>query len=228
MTNIDNNNDINSKEKDKNAEERHYAEGLLNIIKNEEVIDLLDEKKWEKRKLGFIKLKEIICNIYINKKNFDIFFMYIYIKLNNFKETNFNLIKEGIQCLISLINKINNTQYENTNSKISDKKYIKILLNDLFEKIADNKIKDSYLNLLNVLNDNYSYKEILDNLFDKLKNTNKVNVLKEYALYMIDVIKENQILDNNNENNINIIYIIDFAVRLCNNSNPQLRKISIK
>ena len=227
LSNIDNNNDINSKEKVKNGEERHYTEGLLNIIKNEEVIDLLDEKKWENRKLGFIKLNEFICNNYINKKNFDIFFMYIYIKLNNFKETNFNIIKEGIQCLISLINKINNTQYENTYSKISDKKYIKILLNDLFEKIADNKIKDSYLNLLNVLNDNYSYKEILDNLFDKLKNTNKVNVLKEYALYIIDLIKENQILDNNNENNINIIDIIDFAIRLCNNSNPQIRKISI-
>ena len=224
--NIENNNEINlvKKEKVRSAEEKHCVEGILNIIKNEEIIDLLDEKKWENRKLGFIKLNEFISKNTVNKKNFDLFFTYIYIKLNNFKETNFNLIKEGIHCLISLIN---NTEYEDTNSKISDKKYIKILLNDLFEKIADNKIKDSYLNLLNVLSDNYSFKEILDLLFDKLKNTTKVNVLKEYALYIKNLIEINQILENNNANNINIKDIIDFAIKLSNNSNPQIRKISI-
>ena len=226
--NIDNINDNNSEKKKKvrSAEEKHYIDELLNIIKNEEIIDLIDDKKWENRKNGFIKLNEFIIQNKINKKNFDIFFMYIYIKLNNFKETNFNLIKEGIQCILSLFSQINNNNYEDANFKISDKKYIKILLNDLYEKIADNKIKEIYLNLLEILNNNYSYKEILDILFDKLKNTKKVNILKEYAIFIKYLIEIKKILENNNEN-INIKNIIDFTINLSNNSNPQIRKISI-
>ena len=213
-----------NKKKVRSPEENHYINELVNIIHNEEIIDLIDDKKWEKRKVGYIKLNEYITQNDINKKSFEIIFMYIYIKLNHFKETNFNLIKVGIQCLISLFNQIN---YNNdTNNNISDKKFVKIVINDLYEKIADNKIKDVYLNLLEILNNKYSYKEILDILFDKLNNTNKITLLKEYGIYIKYLIEIKKILESNKEN-INLKAIIDFTLKLSNNSNPQIRKISI-
>ena len=212
------------KKKIRSAEEFNLEE-FINIINDIEIINLLDEKKWENRKNGFMKLNQFILDNNFDKNNFDIFFMYIYIKLNSFKETNFNLMKEGIQCIISMFSQINNN-YDNVNNKITDKKYIKTLLNDLFEKIADNKLKDTYLNLLDILQNNYSIKEILDILFEKLKNTNKVNVLKEYAIYIKYLIEIKKIFENNEEN-IDIKNIIDFAIKLSNNANPQVRKIAV-
>ena len=212
------------KKKIRSAEEFNLEE-FINIINDIEIINLLDEKKWENRKNGFMKLNQFILNSNFDKNNFDLFFIYIYIKLNSFKETNFNLMKEGIQCIISMFNQINNN-YDNTNNKITDKKYIRTLLNDLFEKISDNKLKDTYLNLLDILQNNYSIKEILDILFEKLKNTNKVNVLKEYATYIKYLIEIKKIFENNDEN-INIKNIIDFAIKLSNNANPQVRKIAV-
>ena len=222
-----NENSTDKKNKVRSAEKNHYIEELINIINNEEIIDLIDDKKWENRKKGFTKLNEYIIEHKLNKKYFDVFFMYIYIKLNNFKESNFNLIKEGIKCLLSLFNQIKNNNYDDLNNKISDKKYIKILLTDLFEKIADNKIKDIYLDLLDVLSSNYSNKEILEILFDRLKNTNKVNILKEYAIYFKYLLEVKQILSINNYENINVVNLIDFTIKLSNNSNPQIRKLSI-
>ena len=212
------------KKKIRNAEEFNLEE-FINIINDIEIINLLDEKKWENRKNGFMKLNQVILDNNFDKNNFDIFFMFIYIKLNSFKETNFNLMKEGIQCIISMFSQINNN-YDNKNNKITDKKYIKTLLNDLFEKISDNKLKDTYLNLLDILQNNYSIKEILDILFEKLKNTNKVNVLKEYATYIKYLIEVKKIFENNDEN-INIKNIIDFTIKLSNNANPQVRKIAV-
>lgn len=212
------------KKKIRNAEEFNLEE-FINIINDIEIINLLDEKKWENRKTGFMKLNQFILESNFDKNNFDIFFMYIYIKLNSFKETNFNLMKEGIQCIISMFSEINNN-YDSMSNKITDKKYIKTLLNDLFEKISDNKLKDTYLNLLDILQNNYSIKEILDILFEKLKNTNKVNVLKEYAIYIKYLIEIKKIFENNDEN-VNIKNVIDFAIKLSNNANPQVRKIAV-
>ena len=70
------------------------------------------------------------------------------------------------------------------------------------------------------------YFEILDILFEKLKNTNKVNVLKEYAIYIKYLIEIKKIFENNEEN-IDIKNIIDFAIKLSNNANPQVRKIAV-
>ena len=222
-------NDSNFNEKGKNiygGEEEYYIEELVKIIKDIEIFNLIDNKKWENKKLGYIKLNEFILNNKINENNIELFFMYIFTKLNYFKETNIILLIEGIQCIISIFNNINQFKDNNNKQITLDKKYLNIIINGLFEKIANNKIKKSYLKLLETLENNYTYKDIINSLNDELKDTNKIKILKEYALYLKNLIENKKILEKNNENKINIQIIINFTIKLSNNQNPELREIS--
>jgi len=149
-------------------------------------------------------------------ENLDTFVIYIKFKLNNFKETNFNIIKEGMRCFCSIFNKINRNNEPN-------KEYIEIILNGLNEKIGETKLKDVYIELLDSLMNCYSEKIIIDTLLKLLENCKKFNVLKEYAEY-IDKIIEDKLF----KVDLNVKGIIDFLVNLANNSNPQLRNISCK
>ena len=172
----------------KTKEEIEYENKLVEIIGNNEIIESLEGRKWEEKKQGFLKL-----NQYLNEKiddksimenNFEIFFTFIVIKLNNFKETNFNLLKEGILCLQVLCN-----YYKEKNLSL-DKKYLDKILFGLNEKIADTKLKEVYLQLLSTLIDLYSSKTVYDLLFEILLITNKMIVLKEYSIYIRDNIKK--------------------------------------
>ena len=172
---------------------------------------LLESTKWEERKEGFIKLNEHIKNtenvsLYLDKYVND-----IKLYLNNFKETNFNIIKVGMECLITLFNKINYRL---------DEMYLDLLLNGLYEKIADNKVHDTYIQLLNTLYECYSTEKVIEALLDILiSKSNKNNVLKEYSIYLYKLIEEKTL----NINNHNIKQIIDFYVKIANNPNNQLR-----
>ena len=217
-TTIDNKKRINMK---KTKEEIEYENKLVEIIGNNEIIESLEGRKWEEKKQGFLKL-----NQYLNEKiddksimenNFEIFFTFIVIKLNNFKETNFNLLKEGILCLQILF-----SYYKNKNILL-DKKYLDKIILGLNEKIADSKLKEVYLQLLKLLIGIYSQKTVYSKLFDILLKTNKIAVLKEYAIYIKDNIKE-----QNSINDIDLKNMIDFIVKIANNTNPQIRSISIE
>ena len=47
----------------KSKEEIEYEEKLVELIGNNEIIELLDSRKWEEKKQGFLKL-----NQYLNEK----------------------------------------------------------------------------------------------------------------------------------------------------------------
>ena len=224
-TNINNiNNEIENKKRinmKKTKEEIEYEEKLVELIGNNEIIELLESRKWEEKKKGFLKL-----NQYLNEKiedklvmenNFEKIFTFIVLKLNNFKETNFNLLKEGILCLQILI-----SYYKGKNIPL-DKKYLDKIMFGLNEKIADSKLKEVYLQLLKILIEIYSQKTVYSLLFDLLLRTNKISVLKEYAIYLRDNIKE-----QNSISDIDLKNMIEFVVKIANHTNPQIRSISIE
>ena len=212
-----NNNDTNNTINElKTKEEEENIVKIQNIIGNNEIEKLLESKKWEDKKLGLIKLNEFIERSSDIIKNFDIFINYIKYKLNDFKETNFNIVKEGMKCFCSIFNKIGKNEG-------LDKKYSEIILNGLNEKIGEPKLKEVYIELLNSLMNSYSEKIIVDILLSLLENCKKVAVLKEYAEF-IDIIIDEKLF----KVDLNIKGIIDFLVNLANNSNSQLRALSTK
>ena len=183
-------------------------------------MELFDSKKWEEKKQGFQKFNQLLNENLENdiiKNNFEKIFIFISMKLNNFKETNFNLLKEGIISFNILFS------YSKEKNNPIDKKYLEIIISNLNEKICDSKIKENYIQLLNTLNDLYSYKTVYELLFEILLKTNKINVLKEYALFIKDNIKK-----ENSINNFDVKNLIDFSVKLANNTNPQIRAIAIE
>ena len=181
----------------------------------------MDSRKWEEKKQGFIKLNQFLTeNIQeksIIENNFDNIFMFIVSKLNNFKETNFNLLKEGILCLQILV-----SYYKEKNLPL-DKKYLEKIIFGLNEKIADTKLKEVYIQLLNILIDIFSNKTVLDLLFEILLITNKITLLKEYSIFIRDYIK-----NQNSLNDIDLKNLIDFTVKIANHTNPQIRAISLE
>mgnify|MGYP002624277580 CR=1 FL=1 len=209
------NNNI-SERKKKSEEEEIYIQKMKNIVKSDEIENLLESKKWEEKKEGFTKLNGFIEKYSDAKTNLDTFVNYIKHKLNNFKETNFNIMKEGIRCLSSIFNKINHKENPN-------KTYLETIITGLNEKIADSKLKDAYIILLDSLMNSYSEKEVIDFLLSLLDKCKKVSVLKEYAEYIDKIIEDKLFIVD-----LNIKGIIDFLINLCNNSNPQLRNISSK
>ena len=217
VDNINTNKENDDKEnKNKTKEEEEYIEKMANIIKTNEIENLLESKKWEDKKLGFIKLNEFIETSSDVISNLDTYIMYIKFKLNDFKETNFNVVKEGMKCFCTIFNKIKKEEKPNN-------KYIEILLNGLKEKIGDPKLKDTYIELLDSLMNLYSEKIIVDTLLNLIAKCKKVTILKEYAEYIDKVIEEKL-----TKVDLNVKNIIDFLVKLANNSNPQLRATSSK
>ena len=205
----------------KNKEEIQYENLIVELCGNKEIIDLLDSRKWEEKKQGFIKLNQFLTqnlndNLII-EKNFENIFMFIVLKLNNFKETNFNLLKEGILCLNTLF------LYFKEKSFQPDKNYLEKILFGLNEKIADSKLKEVYIQLLNLLINIYSNKTVTQLLLDILLITNKITVLKEYSLFL----KEN-IKTKNSINDFDLKKLIDFSLKIANHTNPQIRTISIE
>ena len=222
----ENNNNNNEGRKNQNIkkskEDEDYSNIIVQLSGNNEIIDLLDSKKWEEKKQGFIKLNEFLTENMKSdspiENNFDTLFNYILLKLNNFRETNFNLMKEGISCLNTLFS------YFKENNKSLDKKYLETIIYMSNEKLADSKIKQVYTQLLNLLIDIYSYKTVYDLLFDILLfKTNKLTVLKEYSIFIRDNIKK-----ENSINDLDLKKIIEFSVKIANHTNPQIRSISIE
>ena len=93
-----------NKKKGKEEDDPKFIE-IKNILGNE-IIDLISSQKWENKKHA---LEQI--NSMINEKESEInsndLFEYIKSKMKNFKETNFNIIREAFNIFISLLKKRN-------------------------------------------------------------------------------------------------------------------------
>ena len=194
-----------NKKKGKEEDDPKFIE-IKNILGNE-IIDLISSQKWENKKHA---LEQI--NSMINEKELEInsndLFEYIKSKMKNFKETNFNIIREAFNIFISLLKKRN----------LSKENFL-LLINTYYEKIADIKLKENFIELINTaieesIIDSCS---IISNLISKITKKNNPKILCEYSTFFSKLIEDNDI------NNLPINEIINFCKFMAGNTNPQVR-----
>ena len=206
------------KQSNRTEEDLEYTSRISELYTNySELLSYCDNPKWDEKKKGFTLLNTFIQenkSLFVSSKvNQETIFNYIRIKLNNFKETNINLIKEAYLCFLSLFQIPIQQQYLNT------------FLKSCYEKISDQKLKETFISLLTTSIDNYSLNNVLTQLLTLINNNKKakIHVLKEYALFFEKVIEDYY----STINTIDIKPLLIFAVNLANNTNPQARSASI-
>ena len=200
--------------KKKSEEDTEYTDRLSSLLTDKSIIDFFDSPKWDEKKKGLSSLNEFIEKnksfFQSNSQNQDTIFNFIRIKLNNFKETNFNLVKEAMLCFNTLF------------SIPLDKKYIETLIKGTYEKMSDSKLKETLSTLINTLIENYSPYTIINNILSLMLNDKKAKliVMKEYCIFF------EKVIDDYGTDTIDLKQLISFAVNLANNTNPQARTAS--
>ena len=183
-----------SKNKDIDKDYSEIEFKMINIMNGKEIIiNLLNNNnKWDKKKKGFILLNEFLLNSLNKEKiinNYETIFNYIQNILKNFKESNYIILKEGLECVCSLFIILKN----NKNEYLINKKYINILITELYEKIIENKLKIIYIKLIDILMNIYNPNDIINCLIHTLNKSNKISLLKEYALFLKNYLNSNEI-----------------------------------
>ena len=198
-------NEKEEKDKDKEIDDPKYNE--IKSILGSEICDLFSSQKWENKKHA---LEQI--NILINENdiifNSNDLYNYIKYKMKNFKETNFNLIREALNIFVSLLKKRN----------LSKDNFL-LLINTYYEKITDVKLKDNFIELINIALEEsiIDPSSIIYTLISKISKKKNVKLLTEYSMLFSKLIEENDIKD------LPVNDIIKFCKLMAGNSNPQVR-----
>ena len=190
---------------EKEIDDPKYDE--IKLILGTEICDLLLSNKWENKKHALEQVNSII-NEGDTTFNSNDLFNYIKIKLKNFKETNFNIIREALNIFISLLKKRN-----------LSKDNLLLLINIYYEKITDIKLKDNFIELIiTALEESViDLNSIINNLISKISKKKNPKILNEYSNLFIKLIEENDIRD------LPITEIVNFCKLMAGNSNPQVR-----
>ena len=128
--------------------------------------------------------------------------------MKNFKETNFNIIRESFNVFISLLRKKN-----------LSKDNLLLLINIYYEKLADIKLKDNLIELINVAIEEsiIDLNSIIFNLISKISKKKNPKILNEYSNLFIKLIEEN------NTKDLPINEIVNYCKLMAGNTNPQVR-----
>ena len=132
------------------------------------------------------------------------------LKLKNYKETNFNINREAINIYINMIKK-----------KIITKDLLVPIIIAYHEKLADIKLKENLVELINNSFDIIEPNNILKQIIGKISKKNNAKLLIEYSTFFGNVVEEYDVKDLPNKD------IIDFCKVMANNSNPQVRTAAI-
>ena len=195
---------------EKTEKEKDIDDPKYNEIKSKlgsELCDLFSSNKWENKKHA---LEQI--NIFLNEKDIEFnpndLFNYIKSKMKNFKETNFNIIRESFNVFISLLRKKN-----------LSKDNLLLLINIYYEKLADIKLKDNLIELINVAIEEsiIDLNSIIFNLISKISKKKNPKILNEYSNLFIKLIEEN------NTKDLPINEIVNYCKLMAGNTNPQVR-----
>ena len=202
---INNNEKEEKDEKEKDIDDPKFDE--IKSILGTEICDLISSQKWENKKHAFEEINNLINERNI-ELNYNDLFNYIKSKMKNFKETNFNIIREALNIFISLL-KIKNLSKEN----------LLLLINTYFEKISDIKLKDNFIELINTAIEEsiIDTGSIISNIISKLSKKKNTKILNEYSILFIKLIEENNIKD------LPINDIVKYCKLMAGNSNPQVR-----
>ena len=198
--------------KKRTEEDAEYTSRISSLYPSpSELLALCDNPKWDEKKKGFTLLSTFISSnkslISSSKDNQDTLFNYLRIKLNNFKETNMNLIKEAYLCFHCLFQvPIHRT-------------YLETFLKSCHEKLADTKLKETLTSILSTAIDNYTPNAVLSQLLTLINNNKKakLQVMKEYSSFF------EKVIDDYGVDTIDLKPLLLFAVNLANNTNPQAR-----
>jgi len=174
-----------------------------------EICSMFNESKWESRKNAFVSLANYVSNNPEEANRLiDILLRFIKIKLKDYKENNFNILKEAINVIILFCELCNNFQ----------KKHCVILIKKFGEKLGDNKLKQNVLNMFFKFMEYHGPKYITNILLKHMTNNVKSpNVLKEFSSFLEKTIEDFGV------GILPIKEIVEFGKNLAANSNPQLR-----
>ena len=154
-----------------------------------------------------------LINTFVNENesnfyNVNDLFEFIKIKLKNFKETNFNIIREAMNIFISMLKK-----------RILSKDNLLLLLNTYYEKIADIKLKDNIIELINssIEESVIDLSALISNLITKILKKNNVKILIEFSQLFSKIVEDSDIRD------LPVKELINYCKIMAGNSNPQVR-----
>ena len=200
-------------EKIKDKEHSDKCEIVKNMI-GKEIINLINNEKWEMKKQGYKLLYNSIKandkNRFSNKENIKELIFYMKENLNIFKETNFNIIMEIIKIFNYLIMK----------NLLSKQDIIDIILN-YYDKMPDIKLNKFIKDLIDSSFDKIETNIIIKQLILKLMEESNIKLLNEYSNYFFHIINDNNIA------NISEVDIIDYCKFMINNKNSKVRKSGI-
>lgn len=201
------------------TQKKEFEKKLFSFLQGKEIFELMYSQKWEDRKQGFIKLNEIINtynddkNLYSLKENFEDLLAFMKFILKDFKENNFNILREAFSCYAELTKIL-------SPEKVFDKKICLNFLKDLHEKLSEAKINDSLANLFFIFMEYLTPIFVVSNLIKFLEKSKSNSLLKEYSIFFEKCIEEFGII------NIPAKEIVIFCKFLANNSNQQVRNAS--
>ena len=181
---------------------------LIKSLLGKEICESLSSPKWESKKHAFELINTFVNENEANYYNAHDLFEYIKLKLKNFKETNFNIIREAMNIFISMLKKRN-----------LSKDNLLLLMSAYYEKIGDIKLKDNIIELINTSIEESIIEPspIISNLISKILKKNNVKILIEYSTFFSKMVEEFDIKD------LPIKEMINYCKYMAGNSNPQVR-----
>ena len=220
---VDNPNPSNSQKANDDDEEnskmnKEEVEEKINSFLGSEAATLLSSPKWDEKKNGFIMLNEWITentnsNYGLIQSNVENLVIFMKLKLKDYKEVNFNLVREAITIYTNLIS--------NFSGKGFDKKFTLAILKGLAEKIADVKLKDNMSNLLIAMMENQGPKFIQSNILKIIeKKAPSNNALKEYSAFF------EKAIDDFGIGLTPVKEMVELCKGMAANTNPQVRNSS--
>lgn len=205
---VNDNADVDCEEDDNNISNEDLELFFIEKL-SKETIELINSSKWEDRRTAFNNMASYIQSFKEEtNRHLSYFLKFIKLKLKDYKESNFNIVKEAINTIQVLC--------ENCSS--FGKKHAVGVCKRLIEKLSDNKLKPTLVSMLNKFME-YLTPKFISNLLIKhiMSNVKNPNVQKEFAIFLTESIEEFGI------NNCPVKEMVDYAKFLANNPNPQLR-----
>jgi hypothetical protein len=214
-----NNQKGNAEEEDDSSKlSKDEIEDKINSLLGSEATILLSSTKWDEKKNGLILLNDWITentnsNFSLIQNNLENIVVFVKIKLKDYKEMNFNIVREAMNIFTNLIS--------NFSGKGFEKRLSLGILRGFAEKIADVKLKENMSNLLYAMMENQGPKFIMTNLLKIMeKKAPSNNALKEYSAFF------EKAIDDFGIGLTPVKEIIELCKQMAANTNPQVRNAS--
>lgn len=177
----------------------------------QEIESLFGSPKWEDRKEAFVLIGQALKDKSDTINEISRYYIsFVKYKLKDWKENNFNIVKEAINTIIEFY----------TITKKFDKKDCRMIIKGLHEKIADAKVQESVINLFLVLMEHLTPNFVLIYILKLLKNAKSPKLMGDAATFFEKCIEEFGI------SLMPVKDMVEFAKVIAVHTNPEVRKKS--